>query len=378
MGVFMLCVVLGSNPGLVVQAPSSQTCLVELRDGAGRIEGRLNREDAEGIEVAAGGTNPARRIRWDQIRVLKAEPAPATRARRMTCGEWLWRGRARLARSDAAAAREAFKQATALIEPEAVVLAMLAAEGRARAGALSPVRWSDSVGSALAASQLRTRRKPADPWFEGADPVDGASGLILSLPPAWIGSAFARRAASSMQAAADEARRRGDPEMAGLLEIGAAIAAADAAPAGGTTSAVPPSPKPGASSQNKPSALPGARLLALWAESVSPDPAVRAKARDAIRTMPQAGTRAIRAWAIYAEARSLTMETDPKIIRLGAGKLLLIPAAYALDCPALVDAALFQAAQALERLRDPESAAALRSRMSVVPEDMESEQGENS
>jgi len=63
---------------------------------------------------------------------------------------------------------------------------------------------------------------------------------------------------------------------------------------------------------------------------------------------------------MYAEGRSLVMESDPDEVRKGVGKMLMIPAAYGIEMPHLAEAAVAQSAIALARIQDGESAAILR------------------
>lgn len=349
-------------------------CIVDFRDGGGRKEAEILTESADGIEIqvaAAAAASHTQFIRWDQIRSISGDSAAPTRARRLETGEALWRGRTRLARGDLKGARECFVAAAQGIEPDAQLSRMMAAEGIAQTASAASGDWARSLEAAVTVSILRGRIGLPEVWMTGTDPVDHTGGLIFSVAPAWMDGDSAKTALEILVAAADQARRDNDLGLAQIKSDAARIAAADAGlpqPPTATVRDAKIAQPDSAHAENRApvtnatraAAKNGARLLSVWADAVSADAAARKRSRQSLSQMIRSEDGMFRVWAIYAEGRSLAMESDPDEVRRGVGKMLLIPAAYGLEMPRLAEAALAQSAIALARIQDDESAAILR------------------
>ncbi len=342
-------------PAASVSVPGAPAA-IELRDGGGRLEGTIAREDASGITVAGAGGE--RFLRWDQVRsVSDAGGDTEIRRRRLDSGELLWRGRIRFARGDMPGARTMFLKAAEAMDPGASVPAMLAAEGLARSGAALANAAPETLEAALRAAAYRAALARPESWLPGADPVDPESGLMLSVPPSWPDEAAARGARGRLKAAADAAAKRGESQLEALFRTAARIAAAEAGE--------PEAPSPlvaNAASRGLPKTplAFGIRVLSAWADAVSSDAQGRRRGRDALRACVRSGPDALRGWGAYAEGRSLCLENDPDEVRLGAARLLRVPALHASACPVLAAAAFARSAAALERAGDRETAAKVR------------------
>ena len=353
-------------------------CTVDFRDGAGRKEATILKETPDGIEIqveaaqngeAAGSYTQF--IRWDQIRSISGDSAEPMRLRRLEIGEALWRGRTRLSRGDLNGARECFLLSESGIEPSAQLLKMMVAEGIAQTASVAREEWAESLKAALKLAVLRGRIGVAKSWMGTSDPVDIDGGLILAVAPAWMDGDSAKKAQSILVEAADRARTENDLALAKIQSDVARIAAADAGlpqPAAAKEREVsnpspdsnPQSDLPAATNSAKSAAKNGAKFLSLWADAVSSDPAARKKSRTALAQTSRNEEGMLRVWAMYAEGRSLVMESDPDEVRRGVGKMLMIPAAYGLEMPRLAEAAVAQSAIALARIQDDQSAATLR------------------
>jgi len=331
---------------------------VDLRDSLGRREVETISEDADGMKVRWNAEKAVieQSLRWDQIRAVDGGNAPPQRAAWLASGERLWRARTRLARGDLVGARGAFTDAWAALGEQTNVQArlqrLMALEGLARTSAVVPDDAA-RVAQALEAAALRSQFGTLDAWLTGGDAFDARSGLMLTVPPAWLDAQRAAAACASLDAAAARARDAQDLTAAGILESAARIASAEAG-----------KPRPAAAG-SKPAAPSGAlrkgrQLIDLWADALSGDEAARKRARQGLAQMERSEEGALRLLAIYAQGRSLALENDPEEVRRGVGKMLLIPAAHADAIPALTDAALEQSAEALTRIRDDASAGILR------------------
>jgi hypothetical protein len=277
-------------------------------------------------------------------------------------------------RGDLKGARECFLVAAKGIEPSASLLRMMASEGIAQTASVARDEWAQSLEAALKLSVLRGRIGVPKLWIDAIDPIDPIDhdgGLILSVAPVWIDGDSAKSAQGFLVAAADRARSENDLALAQIDSDAARIAAADAGlpqpPAGKSREAQITSPDslpsghlPPATNSAKSAAKNGAKFLALWADAVSSDPAARKKSRTSLAQMIRSEEGMLRVWAMYAEGRSLVMESDPDEVRKGVGKMLMIPAAYGIEMPRLAEAAVAQSAIALARIQDGESAAILR------------------
>jgi len=362
-----------------LSAKAEQTlCTVDFRDGGGRKEVVMLKESGDGIEIQIGSTKSVTTdattpqfIRWDQIRSISGDSAEPIRSRRLEIGESLWRGRTRLTRGDLRGARECFLVAAKGIEPSASLLRMMASEGIAQTASVARDEWAQSLEAALKLSVLRGRIGVPKLWIDAIDPIDHDGGLILSVAPVWIDGDSAKSAQGFLVAAADRARSENDLALAQIDSDAARIAAADAGlpqpPEGKSREAQSSSPDslplgnlPPATNSAKSAAKNGAKFLALWADAVSSDPAARKKSRTSLAQMIRSEEGMLRVWAMYAEGRSLVMESDPDEVRKGVGKMLMIPAAYGIEMPRLAEAAVAQSAIALARIQDGESAAILR------------------
>ncbi len=349
---------------------------VTLRDGGGSASGELVREGADGIEIEVKDESGAHQqfFRWDQIRGLTPESADAQRAQRLAAGALLWRGRTRLEHGDLEGARRMFSQAGGALDPSAVLARMMVDEAIARTASVDPDHWDESLAASLSSAALRARFDVPKAWLGDSSAFDAASGLILDVAPAWFDGASAKQAQESLTAAADRARGENDLARAQLCTLCARIAAADAgdpqkAPSRVTsTTAVAaeeaqklsdPSLDPSPLASRTAARL-GLRLLTGWADAVSADATSRKRGRDTLQSIARSESGALRVWAIYGEGRSLVMEADADKVRIGVGKMLLIPAAYGAESRRLAEAALVQSAIALARIHDEESAAVLR------------------
>lgn len=349
---------------------------VALRDRGGTKVGELVREGADGVEIEVKDGAGAHRqlLRWDQIRALTADGASAERAQRLALGALLWRGRTRLAHGDLEGARRMFTQAGGAAEDSGVLERMMIDEGLARTASVDQDRWAESLAASLNAASLRARFDVPREWLANPSAFDAASGLILEVAPVWFDGASAKRARESLVAAADRARAQSDLSGAQLCTLCARIAAADAGEPEKAPSRVtaPTQLSPSETQQPsevalEPSSLAaraaaklGLRLLTGWADAVAADAPARKRGRETLHSIARAENGRARLWAIYGEGRSLVMEDDPDKVRLGVGKMLLIPAAYGAESPRLAEAALVQSAIALARIHDDESAALLR------------------
>ena len=248
---------------------------------------------------------------------------------------------------------------------------MMASEGIAQTASVARDEWAQSLEAALKLSVLRGRIGVPKLWIDAIDPIDHDGGLILSVAPVWIDGDSAKSAQGFLVAAADRARSENDLSLAQIDSDAARIAAADAGlpqpPEGKSREAQIASPDslpsgnlPPATNSAKSAAKNGAKFLALWADAVSSDPAARKKSRTSLAQMIRSEEGMLRVWAMYAEGRSLVMESDPDEVRKGVGKMLMIPAAYGIEMPRLAEAAVAQSAIALARIQDGESAAILR------------------
>ena len=362
-----------------LSATAEQTlCTVNLRDGGSSEEATVLKESADGIEIQVGAakSDPADKsstqfLRWDQIRSIGGDSSDVVRTRRLEIGESLWRGRIRLARGDLSGARECFLVAALGIEPTAPLLNMMVAEGIAQTASVAKDEWAMSLAAALKLSILRGRIGVPKSWIDASDPIDHDGGLILSVAPAWIDGDSAKMAQSFLVAAADRARSENDLALAQIDSDAARIAAADAGlpqpPAtkareteSASTDSLPSGNFPPVTNSVKSAAKNGAKFLSLWADAVSSDAGARKKSRATLAQMIRVEEGMLRVWAVYAEGRSLVMESDPDEVRRGVGKMLMIPAAYGIEMPRLAEAALAQSAIALARIQDDESAAILR------------------
>lgn len=349
---------------------------VALRDGGGSKSGELVRETADGVEIKVQDDAGIHRqfLRWDQIGALTSDGANAERAQRLAVGALLWRGRSRLAHGDLEGARLMFAQASGAVEDSALLERMMVDEGIARTASVDPGRWAESLAASLSAASLRARFDVPQEWLANPSAFDAASGLILDVAPVWFDGASARRAQESLVAAADRARLENDLSRAQLCTLCARIAAADAGDAQKAPSRVSAPTQGAASEAQKSTEVPidpsplaaraaaklGLRLLTGWADAVSADAPARKRGRETLQSIARAENGEVRMWAIYGEGRSLVMEDDADKVRLGVGKMLLIPAAYEAESPRLAEAALVQSAIALARIHDDESAAVLR------------------
>ena len=348
----------GSALAVVCAAAFGDRVTIELRDSLGRQEVETIREDADGMTVRSsdGKTVIEKALRWDQIRAVEGGTASPQRAEWLASGEQLWRARTRLARGDLVGARRAFTNAKALLQAQTNAQAglqrLMALEGLARTSAVVPDD-PERVAQALEAAALRSQIGVLDRWLTGGDAFDARSGLMLAVPPAWIDAKRAAEAGAALDTAAARARGAQDQIAAGILESAARIASAEAgtprSAAVGSKTATP------SGSLRK-----GRQLIDLWADALSDDEAARKRARQGLAQMERSEDGTLRLLAIYAQGRSLALENDPEEVRRGVGKMLLIPAAYADEIPALTDAALAQSADALARIRDDVSAGTLR------------------
>jgi len=356
-------------------ATQSDTCVIDFRDGGGRKEGSRVSESADGIEIQVGAVDEAgahsQFIRWDQIRLLTSDTTDNDRLKRLASGEQLWRGRTRLGRGDLKAARECFTAAVAVLEPTARMSRMMASEGIARTASAARADWSRSLEAALTTAMLRSRFAAPGSWIAKRDELDSEYGLMLSVPPVWMDGDSAKRAHDALAAAADRERLANDLGLAQLLADAGRIAAADAGlaqpPATVNRDAkadpleeIAKREQWSSSNSQRIAGKKGARLVSLWADAVSSDPAARKRSRQSLAQMTKSAEGKLRLWAIYAEGRSFAMESDPEEVRRGVGKMLLIPAAYGSEIPRLSEAALAQSAIALARIQDDEAAATLR------------------
>ncbi len=346
----MICVLLASATATAAMPP----CIVDLRDSESSREGYLAREDAAGIVLAERDdpAAPTIEIRWDEIESFVAEPAPKERASRMAAGSDVWRGRTRLSRGDLAGAREAFSRALTTLPREAGVVRQLAFEGVARTAEVAPQDGATSAVAAFFTTAARGSGPLPRVWIGADGGVDAATGLVINVPPAWLDAEGAERAERALADESARALAEGDLLLSALCQYGARIAAADA----GT-------PRPGNSARPREatgSARKALRLLDAWAEGVSVEPAARRRGRSVLQSIVKGDSGVSRLWALYALGRSLSMEDDPEDVRLGVGKMLVIPAAHEAECPVLARAALVQSALALSRIHDDQSAAALR------------------
>jgi hypothetical protein len=254
------------------------------------------------------------------------------------------------------AARTAFSAASAqLAEPsnaQARLQRLMALEGLARTSTAVP-NDAARVAQALEAAALRSQFGALDAWLTGGDAFDVRSGLMLTVPPAWRDAQGAAAACASLDAAVERAREAQDSIAVALLESAARIASAEAgkprSPAAPSKSPVPRGPL-----------RKGAQLIDLWADALSSDEAARKRARQGLAQFERSEEGTLRLLAIYAQGRSLALESDPEEVRRGVGKMLLIAAAHADAIPSLTDSALEQSAEALARIRDDASAAILR------------------
>ncbi len=346
---------------------------IELRGGAGSKQAKIVMESPDGIEISVddGAVAFSQFLRWDQIRTISGDESSPLRMQRVALGELLWRGRIRLSHGDATGARKCFAAAAHRIEAGAELSRMMAAEGIATTAASSDADWVESIEAAMTVSALRGRIAIPEPWMGSVDQFDREYGLLLSVAPAWTDGESAKRAQDLFDAAADRARRENDLRLSQLIADVARIAGADAGlprpPAmtvrEGTTNAKDSVGAEGTRSSSvaaRTAAKKGAKLIALWADSVSSDSAVRKRSRQSLAQIVRDEEGLARVWAIYAEGRSLAMESDPEEIRRGVGKMLMVPAAYGAELPRLADAALAQSAIALAQVQDDESAATLR------------------
>jgi hypothetical protein len=349
---------LGSAMMFICCAALGDRMTIELRDGLGRRDVELISEDADGMKVrwGTGDAIVEQALRWDQIRGVEGGGAQPQRASWLSSGEQLWRARSRLARGDLVAARTAFSAASAqLAEPsnaQARLQRLMALEGLARTSTAVP-NDAARVAQALEAAALRSQFGALDAWLTGGDAFDVRSGLMLTVPPAWRDAQGAAAACASLDAAVERAREAQDSIAVALLESAARIASAEAgkprSPAAPSKSPVPRGPL-----------RKGAQLIDLWADALSSDEAARKRARQGLAQFERSEEGSLRLLAIYAQGRSLAMESDPEEVRRGVGKMLLIPAAHADAIPSLTDSALEQSAEALARIRDDASAAILR------------------
>ena len=374
----ILALIAAMCAGSFCVAAEQTLCTVNFRDGGGHKEGSVLKESADGIEIQIAGAtldtadaSSTQFIRWDQIRSISGDSAEPIRSRRLEIGESLWRGRTRLTRGDLRGARECFLVAAKGIEPSASLLRMMASEGIAQTASVARDEWAQSLEAALKLSVLRGRIGVPKLWIDAIDPIDHDGGLILSVAPVWIDGDSAKSAQGFLVAAADRARSENDLSLAQIDSDAARIAAADAGlpqpPEGKSREAqssfpdsLPSGNLPPATISAKSAAKNGAKFLALWADAVSSDPAARKKSRTSLAQMIRSEEGMLRVWAMYAEGRSLVMESDPDEVRKGVGKMLMIPAAYGIEMPRLAEAAVAQSAIALARIQDGESAAILR------------------
>ncbi len=331
---------------------------IELRDSMGRREVEAVREDADGMSIRTsdGNTVIEQSLRWDQIRAVEGGAPSPERAARLALGEQLWRARTRLARGDLVGARGAFTDAAALLNAQATAQARvhrwMVLEGLARTSAVVPDDAA-RVAQALEAAALRSQVGALDGWLAGGDAFDARSGLMLTVPPAWLDAQRAAAAGASLDDAAALARKAQDFVAAGILESAGRIAAAEAGkprPAAvAATTAAPQGPL-----------RKGRQLIDAWADALSDNAEARKRARQKLAQMERSEEGALRLLAIYAQGRSLVLENDPEEVRRGVGKMLLIPAAHADAIPPLTAVALAQSADALARIRDDASAGLLR------------------
>ncbi len=373
-----LCVVVLGASGTALSADA----LVVLRDGGATRTGELLREGADGVEIEVKSADGALThfLRWDQIRTLTSDSSSAQREQRLARGAELWRARVRLARGDLPAARTLFTQASRAVDAAAVLERMIIEEGIAQTALVDEEAWAESLASNLTASVFRSRYQLPAEWIAQPHTVDARTGLLLGVAPVWLDGASAQQARESLIVAADRARVQSDLALAELLTLASRIAAADAgtpekAPARVTTTAPASTQAPASTSEPErtahttlePATLEArsaaklaAKLLTGWADAVAADAPARKRGRDALQSIARVENGAVRMWAIYAEGRSLAMEEDPDKVRIGVGKMLLIPAAYSAEAPRLAAAALLQSSIALVRIHDDESAAVLR------------------
>lgn len=335
---------------------------IELRDSMGRREVETIREDADGMSIRSsdGNTVIEQSLRWDQIRAVEGGTPSAERAARLALGEQLWRARTRLARGDFVGARGAFTDAAALMNAQtnaqtnaqARVQRWMVLEGLARTSLVMP-EDAARVAQALEAAALRSQVGALDGWLVGGDAFDARSGLMLTVPPAWLDAQRAAAAGASLDSAAARAREAQDLVAAGILESAGRIAAAEAGKPRPAASAVTTAAPQGALRK-------GRQLIDSWADALSDNAEARKRARQKLAQMERSEEGALRLLAIYAQGRSLALENDPEEVRRGVGKMLLIPAAHADAIPPLTEVALAQSAEALARIRDDASAAILR------------------
>lgn len=341
-------------------AAHGERVTIDLRDALGRREVESISEDADGMNVRWSGEGEKavieQSLRWDQIRAVEGGSAPAQRAEWLALGEQLWRARTRLARGDLVGARRAFSDAAGALALQANASSrlqrLMALEGLARTSAAMP-NDPARVAQALEAAALRSQFGTLEAWLSGGDAFDARSGLMLTVPPAWLDAKDAAAACASLDVAAARARAAQDPIAAAILDSAARIASAEAG-----------KPRPPAAGAKPPAARgalrKGAQLIELWADALSGDEASRKRARQQLAQLERSEEGALRLLAIYAQGRSLAAENDPEEVRRGVGRMLLIPAAHADMLPALTDAALMQSAEALTRIRDDASAGILR------------------
>ena len=337
---------------------------VELRHQGGERAGRIVAEDGDGITVEVPGTPPVRHfIRWDLVRSVGGPgSAPPSREGRMALGDSIWRGRARLDRGDAAAAEPLLEAAASTLSRESGPLALAAWEELLRARI--------ALGGELAEAAVRTPSLRASVRATGdlpvalparPDPLDAGTGLVAAAPPAWATRAEATRAREWFQSAASSSR-----DVALVAGLYAQIAAADAGdpqpppPRGARPVGAPPLPR-GALAR-------GVDLLEAWAAAVSNDEEARRRGRETLRRMSRELSPAMRAWAVYAGGRSLSLERDAKQRRVGATEMLKAAATHGALAPILERAAHARAAEALEAAGDAESAALLRSQAGTSPQ----------
>lgn len=336
---------------LALVAVDSDSCRIDVRPD-GIVQGRLLREDANGVDVEmqVDGKPLVRSWRWDQIRSLDTDASGSVREQRIRTGTVLWRAISRFARGDMDGARAMFLAARPMIESEATSLALIVDAGIAATAQAAPSEWDESLIAAMRTAAHTVEQLQALADALNSSDLDLPSGLVLDVPPAWVDGNAAEHAMKRLSRCADEARVAGDPMAAQLLDYAARIAAADAG--------IPAAPQ--SSALARPQGKVGIKLLAAWADGVSADAGARKRGRESLKTIIRNSSGQLRAWAIFAEGRSLAMENDPALVRLGAGRMMLIPAMYAPESQQLARCAIAQAAIALARIHDDESASILR------------------
>ncbi len=344
----------------------SPPCTVDLRDGGARIVGFLAGEGPDGVSVRAQDdpTTPALSFRWDQVERLETTAPSNERATRIELGRSLWRGRSRLSRGDLDGARAEFALALAAVSVDAQLLRALAMEGLARTSAAAADDLPRSLVAALVTAGSRATQPLPREWIGGGDPVEAQTGLVLTVLPAFLDGSRAAQAQGVLVRAAAEAVARGDRVEARLLEAAARIASADSG-VGVSSGAAKgaESPEEGTPSTTVDARAQGRRALRIleaWADAVSTEPSARKRGRSVLQSVLRSLEGAPRAVAIYAIGRSQCVETDPDVVRIGVARMLTVAAAYDAEWPQLAAAARAQAAVALSRIGDDESAAVLR------------------